>query len=443
MRTRKRSRRVLRAGALAVTLFPVVLHAQGASSYTTYATFKEVLQGRNAQYPALTRVSDPNAGGNPAYTGFFFYQCLQFDASGRYLLAMKVYFQNRPVESSDRADIGVIDLKNRFQWTKIGESTAWNWQQGARLQWRAKSEEIVWNDRSDDGKHYVCRVYDFRTGKKRTLPRPIYDLSPDGSTALTHDFERMKHRGTDYVGIEDRYKDQIAPHETGIWKMSMSTGSVQLIMSLDQMAAIAYTSGRPASGGLYFFREGWNPSGTRFVAFIKDPANNLFEAYSMAANGTDVRYLYHNPSHHSWRDDEHIVDFGKHTPPHGGPPQNGYFLFKDDGSGRAQGSLWAVDFDGHNSYVPNCGNDWIISDTYNLQGFQYLFLYHVPTKRFVPLAKLKATAGEGIHRVDLHPRLSRDGNVVSIDATHEGIGRQMYIMNIGHIIDHPPSRANQ
>ena len=97
--------------------------------------------------------------------------------------------------------------------------------------------------------------------------------------------------------------------------------------------------GLPASGELYFFREGWNPSGTRFVAFIKDPANNLFEAYSMTADGKDVRYLYHNPSHHSWRDDDHIIDFGKHTPPGGGPPQKGYFLFKDDGSGRAREEL--------------------------------------------------------------------------------------------------------
>src|SRR5881396_888614 len=105
----------------------------------------------------------------------------------------------------------------------------------------------------------------------------------------------------------------------------MNTGSVQLIMSLDQLAAVAYPRGRPVSGCLYFFREGWNPSGTRFVAFIKDPANNLFEAYSMSADGADVRYLYHNPSHHSCRDDEHIIDFGKHVPPGGGPVQGGHF----------------------------------------------------------------------------------------------------------------------
>ena len=108
---------------------------------------------------------------------------------------MKVYLENQVVKPSDRGDIGFIDLKGRYKWTKIGETTAWNWQQGARLQWRPRSNEIVWNDRSDDGSSYVCRVYNFRTGKRRSLPRPIYDLSPDGATALTHDFERMKHSG--------------------------------------------------------------------------------------------------------------------------------------------------------------------------------------------------------------------------------------------------------
>ena len=54
------------------------------------------------------------------------------------------------------------------------------------------------------------------------------------------------------------------------------------------------------------------------------------------------------------------------------------------------------------------------------------------------LAKLKSTAPNGVYRVDLHPRLSRSGRMVSIDATHEGLGRQMYIIDIGHILDHPP-----
>ena len=398
------------------------------------------MEGRNARYPAITRVSDPAVTGQRAYTGFFFYQCLQFDATGRYLLGMKVYIQNRVVQPSDRGDIGFVNLKDGYKWTKIGETTAWNWQQGARLQWRPRSDEIVWNDRSDDGTKYVCRVYNFRTGKRRTLPRPIYDLSPDGATALTHDFERMKHRGTDYVGIEDKYKDQFAPNKTGIWKMNLDTGNAELIITLARMAGIAYPNGNPSSGGLYFFREGWNPSGTRFIAFVKDPENSFFKAFSMTPNGTDVRYLYNVPSHHDWLDDNYILDFGKHTPPGGGSPLNGYFLFKDDGTGNAKDLLWRTEFDGHNSYLPGPGGDWIISDTYSIDGFQYLFLYHRPTKLFVPLGKLRSTAGEGIHRVDLHPRFSRNGRVVSIDATHEGLGRQMYVIDISHVVDNPPHR---
>jgi len=172
----------------------------------------------------------------------------------------------------------------------------------------------------------------------------------------------------------------------------MDSGDADLIMPLDKMAAIAFPRGIPKSGRFYIFREGWNPSGTRFITFIKDPENKLFEAYSMSANGTDVRYLYHNPSHHAWLDDQYIFDFGRHKPPGGDKAINGYSLFKDDGSGTAKELLWPVAVDdgfggdGHGSFVPGTREEWIISDTYNIHGFQYLFLFHRPTKLFVPLA---------------------------------------------------------
>jgi len=420
---------------------------QDSLPYTAYTNFDQVFEGRNARYAKLTRVSDPGTPEHRMYNGFFFYGVLQFDTTGRYLLGLRVYFQSRDVKADDRGDVGYIDLKDDFKWTKIGETTAWNWQQGNRLEWRPPLDEIVWNDRSDDGKKFVCRTYDFRTGIRRTLPRPIYELSPDGSTALTHDFERMNlFKGTEYVGIEDLYENEFAPSQTGIWKMNMDTGKAEMIMSLAKMATIAYPKGNPASGHLYFFREGWNPSGTRLVTFIKDPANKLFQAWSMTPEGTDVRYLYYNPSHHAWQDDNHIQDYGRHSPPGGSSPMGGYFLFKDDGTGQAKELLWPSKFDGHDSFLPGPGSDWIISDTYVIAHYQYLFLYHRPTKVFVPLARLKSTAEDvpnftGEYRVDLHPRFSRDGRIVCIDSTHEGLGRQMYIIDIGYILDHPPKRG--
>src|SRR5262245_17098034 len=81
-------------------------------SYTTYTNFDQVLKVRDARYVDVTRVSDPGTREHPVYTGFFFYQVLQFDATGRYAAAMKVYFENREVRADDRADVGFIDLKD-------------------------------------------------------------------------------------------------------------------------------------------------------------------------------------------------------------------------------------------------------------------------------------------------------------------------------------------
>ncbi len=58
-----------------------------------------------------------------------------------------------------------------------------------------------------------------RSRATRTLPRPIYTISPDGSTALTHDFHRMKHGGTNYVGITDPNEGVWAPDTAHTWKM--------------------------------------------------------------------------------------------------------------------------------------------------------------------------------------------------------------------------------
>ena len=58
--------------------------------------------------------------------------------------------------------------------------------------------------------------------------------------------------------------------------------------------------------------------GTRLVTFIKDPANHLFQAYSLTPDGGDVRYFYYNPSHRAWLDDDHVLDYGRHVPPGGG-----------------------------------------------------------------------------------------------------------------------------
>jgi hypothetical protein len=401
-----------------------------APGYSTCKSWQEVVSREDLRYLPVVRVSTPGTKERPDYTGFWFFEGFQFDESGRYALAMKVHFQERDVTPSDRGEIGYFDLKDNNRWTKIGETGAWNWQQGCRLTWRGGSNEILWNDIADDGSHFVCRAYDFKTEKLRTLPRAIYDVSRDGAFALTHNFERMRHgKSTKYVGIEDRYEGEIAPAEIGIEKMDMNTGEVEFLISVKRMAEIAFPDGYMGKTNLYFFREGWNPGRTRFITFLKNADQPTYTGgWSISADGKDVRPFYMVPSHHAWIDDETILE------------GRAFRIYKDDGSGKPTPveDVGSVDFDP--TVLP--GGRWFLLDTYPLQGFQYVLLYHRPSRLFVPLAKLKNTAQVGTdYRIDIHARTSRDGRTVCIDASHEGMGRQMYVIQIGEILDHPPAAA--
>jgi hypothetical protein len=247
--------------------------------------------------------------------------------------------------------------------------------------------------------------------------------------ALTHDFARMKHAGTLYAGIPDPYEGLQSPKQSGIERMDMETGRAEFLISLDRMAEIAFPHGYTGETNLYFFREGWNPSGTRFIAFLRnmDSPDRHVSGWSISADGQEVRYFFDNPSHHVWQDDSTMLE-GRY-----------FGLFKDDGSGRMVQKLAEVKANIDPTILPAPHDDWIMGDTYVLDGVQHLFLFHRPTGLFVPLARLNATGPDGgIYRVDLHARCSRDGRMVSIDATHEGLGRQMYILDIGHILDNPP-----
>ncbi|MCK5470112.1 MAG: hypothetical protein KAI99_16435 [Cyclobacteriaceae bacterium] len=399
--------------------------------YSTCKTWEELVERDDFEYAKVERISDPGTKENPSYTGFWFYDEFQFDKTDRYMLGMKVHFTDRDVQADDVGEIGYFDLKNNNKWTKIGETTAWNWQQGCRLQWRPNSDEIVWNDHSDDRNHFVCRAYNFKTKEYRTLPKMIYDISSDGKYTLLHDFSRMKHAGTSYAGVPDPYESLKFTDKIFIFSMNMETGETQKLVNLEQLANIAFPDGYDGKTNLYFFREGWNPSGTRFITFLRnmDSPNRHVSAWSISSDGGDIRYFFNNPSHHVWVNDSVMFE-GRY-----------FATIHDDGSGIIQEPIAKVDANIDPTILPEPYSDWILGDTYVLEGVQHLFLFHKPTKLFVPLARLKNTgAPRGIYRVDLHARCSRDGRKISIDASYEGLGRQLYLIDIGYILDNPPKK---
>ncbi len=90
---------------------------------------------------------------------------------------------------------------------------------------------------------------------------------------------------------------------------------------------------------------------------------------------------------------------------------------------------------GHCTYLP--GNDWILNDRYpDADRNQTVYLYNVATEDTVTLGTFYLPPQyKGEWRVDTHPRYSRDGTRVCIDAVVEGQGRQLVLMDISNIVE--------
>jgi len=398
----------------------------------------------NATAAALPPVRPITQG--PKFHWFGYYDKLQFDPSGRYVLGMEVDFEHRSPRPDDAIKVGIVDLQDNDRWIELDQTRAWNWQQGCMLQWRPGSKsEILFNDRQGD--RFVCHILDVKTRKKRTIPFPIYTVSPDGRIAITPDFRRIQDMrpGYGYAGPPDPYKDELAPQDSGIWRVDLKTGKYELIISLADIAKIPFPLDDLSKKKHYFNPMLFNQDGSRFIFlhrwFPRGPRDCRTRMLTANADGSNIRVVDHSgcTSHFIWRDPKHILAYSWYEKRKGRGP---FRLFEDKTDGKVE--VVGPDVmvrDGHCSYLPLPANEWILNDAYpDKERKQHVYLFHVKTGRRVSLGHFcqPPEYWEGSEdyewRVDTHPRFSPDGMSVVIDSPHGGNGRQMYLIDISGIV---------
>ena len=380
----------------------------------------------------------------PKFHWFGYYDKLQFDPSGRYVLGMEVDFEHRSPRGDDQIRIGMVDTAEGDRWTELGASRSWGWQQGCMLQWVPGSKtEVLWNDR--EGDRFVCRVFDINSRESRTLPAPIYALSPDGRWAVTTDFRRLNDTrpGYGYAGLPDPNSDRLAPDDAGLWKVNLASGKTELIFSYADAARIPFEvpeganfSRTPNSLDLAKSKHWFNhllvsPDGSRFIFLHRwrGPGDGPFmtRMFTMGSDGAKPYVLdpYGLTSHFIWRDPRAVLAWAWH-PSHG----NAFYLYHDQTQKVEAVGLGVMTVNGHCTYLP--GNRWILNDTYpDKERNQNPYLYEVATGRRLPLGHFKSPPEyTGEWRCDLHPRFSPDGRSVCIDSPHGGDGRQLYLIDI-------------
>jgi len=372
----------------------------------------------------------------PKFHWFGYYDKRQFDSKGRYALAMEVDFEHRSPRPDDVVRLGMVDLEDHDRWIPLAETRAWNWQQGAMLQWLPGSNrEVIFNERQAD--RYVSVILDVRSRRRRTLPGPIYAVSPDTRWAVAPDFRRLADTrpGYGYAGIPDPNRDIAAPEDSGIWRLDLRSGRYELILSVAQVVRTPSPPPNPQwdfTGATHWFNHLLvSPDGRRFIFLHRwtggaAGSRRLTRMLTANPDGTDLYVVdgFGGVSHFIWRDGQHILAWASR------PPLGGKFYLYEDRTNRVEPvGPDVMTSDGHCSYLP--GGRWILNDTYpDKQRLQHLYLYDTQTGRRISLGDFHSPpeyAGEW--RCDLHPRFSPDGRWVSIDSPHAG-GRQIYLIDI-------------
>jgi hypothetical protein len=368
---------------------------------------------------------------------FGYYDKFPWDLTGRYLVCLEVDFPcTRPPRPDDAATIGLIDTAKDNAWTPLARTHAWCWQQGCMLHWlpTAPDREIVYNARSERGDRFVSAIRNVFTGETRTLPRPVYAISPDGRLSVSPNFSRLGRLrpGYGYVGVPEPERDDPHPANDGIWVMDMATGDHTLIIPYDQVAHLRRDKTMENTGH-WFNHLQFNTDGTRFVwlhRWKKPDGSWHTRMLTARPDGSDIHIVadHEMVSHFDWRDPKHILAWARHN-----CFGDHFYLYTDQSIEMEAVGADDLTQDGHCTYSPD--RRWFISDTYpDRERIRRLMLYNPAEKRLLVIGKYREPPEfQGEWRVDLHGRWSRDGRRICFDAAHEG-QRQLYVTDVADIV---------
>lgn len=246
----------------------------------------------------------------PKHHLFGFHDLVISNKAGNKYLSLEVDTINRPPLPGELFGVGYV---KDGQYIKIGETTAFNYPQGARQQWVADTELFTVNNRVGDV--WGTDLYD--SSSNQLIDRykaTAHILSKDGKFAYGLDYARLSRLGGyGYTGLDDKCASEAIPSTTGITKMDMLTKKVELLVSVRQVAEC----GGKSSGFSHHYLTHLclNPSCSR-VAFLHRyfmaDGGILTRLMTIGTDGTGLRCLAHGfLSHFDWKDDNTIYIFGR------------------------------------------------------------------------------------------------------------------------------------
>lgn len=398
---------------------------------------------------------------------FGYYNYCPCNKNGELLLAHRADFDGRDVRKEDCAQVGYFNM-NTGDWTEVGETDAFNWQQGAMLQW-LNENELIYNIR--DGQHFAASIYHLESKTTKNIHWPVYGITPDGRYSVTLDFERSYWcRAYHYESIQNINLNRNIVEDDGIFLIDLYENTRKKIISIQDILKID-----PISG--FENRKHWlehimlNRDGSRFAfyhRFSTEDGGFWTRVFTANLDGSDL-YLMdgwrkNEYSHMNWINEKEFYIFSRHIQPSGklytqvteGNNRFGkalqqiyrktvrgyihkylknqiiankrYQVISDRQGVTGELPHGFLNNDGHPSFTKD--QQFMLTDTYALEdGYRYLLLYGIKKKRLFKLGRFLSPYNECGYRSDLHPRFSQDERYIIIDSAQTK-RRQMFVFEL-------------
>ena len=356
---------------------------------------------------------------------FAYYDMRATGENGKHLCHRVPFFDRNP-NADDVAELGYLD-DGKF--IKFAETTAWNFQQGAMLQYHPYLENTVYYNVCEDGK-FMTVTHNIATGEKKYADRATACISPDGKWGLAVNFGRIFafRPGYGYAGFEDKYADTNAPEEDGVFLVDMESGRSKQIVTYTALQAI---SGFADDDKILINHITFNTTSDKFLMLVRcfPKADRPGWTTSVIISDRDgnIYPLLKNTyfSHYHWRNSDEFV---AHCTVEG-DRKSMYIINVVTGKWEEHDMPYFRErlannrnCDIHCCFSPD--GKYIIGDGYYAKAdpYRHLMAYNVSTKE----SRLMLSSFDddpdkwGDIRCDLHARFVWGGSHISFDTTCNG-----------------------
>lgn len=361
---------------------------------------------------------------------FGFHDLNPFSEDNSKILSNKLTIPLRMPTQNDLLDVGYWGGREFSSWNKLGETHAWNYHKGCRLQWLPKERCIFNVERNGILRSEICDLDSSYT----IIHWPIDTASHDGTVATSFSYERLQKMMPGYGYLfpdADSCINSPVSEGTGLYLVNLNNNTRDMVIDLKTLSLFHHE--KSMDSAYHFVTHTEFSYDDRYISFLHRWYDGVNRHTRLIVYDRTTKEMYASPttgmvSHYAWNRKGGIIAYCRVNDIDSHVYFYNYKMEKYKRCGYPK-----LNSDGHHHFIYN---DNFVVDTYpNKYRHAMLYKVNVNTDDVTLLADVRsfkkfASPSPDMHwACDLHPRCSEDGTLISFDSVFTG-KRSLCIMKL-------------